>query len=576
MRTTYPEAEFDLTDVTAREDGTPGSGSVADFADLSLLKETGRMGQYGTMEHNQFLLDGSREIFPAGEDPGIAYWSADMSDGEGRFREEPGLQVDFTGPHSSMGLTLYFSGDIPSGILVQWYAPGGEEKLAEAAFSPDGSTFFCGKEVEGYGKLVIAFTGTTKPFRHVKVDYLEYGRTWKLGRDTIKTAGIYEEADPTSATLSINTADIQFLDEKDDFSLARQDGLWRFLQKEQEVRLVEYVDGKAVECGTFYLDGWSVQKNLVSLSFVDLVGLMDRTSFYGGAVYDGVAAGDVIGSIMASCGVTDYSIEPEVYAVRLSGWLGIQGHRAALQQVTFACGAVADCSRGKGIRIYRPGRYVSHTVGLDRRFLGTRISLDEYISDVSVDYTQYVPDDSVTQVYKGILSQGMNRINFSQPFQADSLAVSAGEVVEAATNYITVLAGGETECIITGRKYVAVKNSCSTGIPVLAAGKSRKTKKYSGCTVMDAALAGAAAERILEYYRMQQLVEMRYVSDGECAGDWCSITMRDAKYATTGITSQSIDLTGGFIATARCRGYSRTVTEMHYAGEIYAGERGLV
>lgn len=573
MRITYPEAEFDLTDVTAQGDSTLESGTAAGFADLSLLKEEGRMGRYGTMERNQFLLDGSRDIFPEEGPADVAFWSTAMSDMDGGFQEFPSLKVTFTEPHSSIGLTLYFSGD--SFVKVEWYALEGK-KLAEETFSPDSSTFFCGREVEEYGKLVFSFMGTARPMRYVKMDYIEYGRRWKLGRDMIKTAGIYEEIDPTSATLSTNTADIQFIDEKDDFSLARPEGLWRFLQKNQEVRLVEYVDGKAVECGTFYLDSWSVQKTLVRFSFVDLIGLLDKTSFYNGSVYENTEAGLIIDSIMASCGVTDYTIEPEVYAVMLSGWLGIQSHRAALQQVVFACGAIADCSRASGIRIYRPDKYVSHTVGLDRRFMGTKITLDEYISDVSVDYTQYVPEDSESQVYKGVLSPGMNRIDFSQPYLAGSLAVNKGTLAEASVNYVVVSAEEETECIITGRKYAAVKNSCTAGIPVVATGKSRKTKKYSGCTVMSAALAKEAAERILDYYRMQQLVEMRYINDGEGVGSWCNITMQNAKYAITGITGQSIDLTGGFIATAKCRGYSKVVTEMYYTGEIYAGERGII
>lgn len=575
MRTTYPEAEFDLTDVTAQEDSTLESGTVAGFTDLSLLKEEGRMSRYGTMERNQFLLDGSMDIFPTGGPADVAFWSAAMSDMDGGFQEFPGLQASFTEPHSSIGLTLYFSGDIPSKVKVEWYALEGK-KLAEEIFSPDNDTFFCGREVEGYGKLVFSFMGTVKPFRYVKMDYMEYGRRWKLGRDTIKTAGIYEEIDPTSATLSINTADIQFVDEKDDFSLARQEGLWRFLQKDQEVRLVEYVNEKAVECGTFYLDGWSVQKNLVCFSFVDLIGILDKTSFYNGSVYENVEAGLIIDSLMASCGVTEYTIEPEVYAVRLSGWLGIQSHRAALQQIVFACGAVADCSRSSGIRIYRPDKYVSHTVGLDRRFMGTKITLDEYISDVSVDYTQYVPESSEAQVYKGLLSPGMNRIEFSQPYLASSLSADKGTLVEASVNYVVVSVEEESECIITGRKYAAVKNSCTAGIPVVTTGKSRKMKKYSGCTVMDAVLAKEAAERILDYYQMQQLVEMRYIVDGEGAGNWCNITMQNAKYAITGITGQSIDLTGGFIASAKCRGYSKVVTEMYYTGEIYAGGRGII
>ena len=41
--------------------------------------------------------------------------------------------------------------------------------------------------------------------------------------------------------------------------------------------------------------------------------------------------------------------------------------------------------------------------------------------------------------------------------------------------------------------------------------------------------------------------------------------------ATSLIESQNIDLSGGFIATASCRGYSEFTTDLFYAGqELYA------
>ena len=44
------------------------------------------------------------------------------------------------------------------------------------------------------------------------MDYIEYGKLWKLSRDNIKSASVYEEIDATSATLSINTASIEIVD----------------------------------------------------------------------------------------------------------------------------------------------------------------------------------------------------------------------------------------------------------------------------------------------------------------------------------------------------------------------------
>lgn len=574
MRVTYPEAEFNFVDVTALADSTAMSASIKDFAEPALFLEDIRMKEYGTMELNQFILDGSRAIFPSQGAQDVPYWSDDMSDEEGLFAVTPALEVRFTEAHSSVGITLYFSGDIPETVVITWYTLYGTW-LESAEFHPDGQAYFCSHNVQNYGKLTFAFPATAWPMRYVKMDYIEYGKLWRLSRNNIKSASVYEEIDVTSATLSINTADIEIVDTAGEFSLSEQKGLWGSLQKEQAVHLLEYVDGNPVDCGTFYLDDWNSQKSLVKFSMIDLIGVIDKTNFYGGKVYNRERAGAIIASIMASCGVHDYYVEDTVAEILLSGWLGIQSHRAALQQVAFACGAVADCSRSSGIRIYRPDRYVSHTIGLERKFIGSKISLDEYISDVSVAYTGYQLADESKQISKNTLPEGISRIEFSAPYLAGSVNVSAGVIREAAANYVVVEMEQEGECLISGRKYEAVENIYTASLNWTEAGEVRKVKEYKGCTLLDAEKAKAVAERLLNHYQMRQMVEMRYVNEGEAVGNWCDIAMADGGQATTSIISQTLDLTGGNLATVKCRGYSRNTTEFYFAGqELYAGEAG--
>lgn len=576
MRVTYPEAEFNFIDVTALGDSRAMSASIKEFAEPALFLEDIRMRDYGTMELNQFVLDGSKAIFPSQGARDVAYWSDDISDDRGHFAVPPALDVSFAEAHSSVGITLYFSGDIPETVVITWYTVYGT-RLEAVEFHPDRQVYFCSHNVQNYGKLSFSFPNTAWPERYVKMDYIEYGKLWKLSRDTIKSASVYEEIDVTSATLSINTADIEIVDAEGDFSLSEQKGLWDSLQKEQAVHLLEYVDGSPVDCGTFYLDDWNSQKSLVKFSMIDLIGVIDKTNFYEGKIYNRERAGTIIAAIMESCGVRDYFVEDTVAETLLSGWLGIQSHREALQQVTFACGAVADCSRSSRIRIYRPDQYVSHTIGLERKFMGSKISLDEYVSDVSVSYTEYQLDSESRQISKNTLPAGSSRIEFSDPYLAGSVSVGAGVIRAVSVNYVVVEMEQEGECLISGQKYETIENTCTAGLAWTEAGEVRKVREYKGCTLMDAEKARSAAERILNHYQMRQMVEMRYVNEGEAAGNWCDIALVGGGQATTGIVSQTLDLTGGNLATVKCRGYSRNTTDFYFAGqELYAGEGGII
>lgn len=573
MRTTYPEAYFRFVDVTALGDGRTASTTAKDFSNYPLFYDKSvRQAPYGTMEHNQFVLDGSRKIFPAAGPEDVPWWSDEKSDAEGSYVKPPSLEISFTQPHSSIGLTLYYAEDYPAEVRITWYTLYGS-KLCSQVFYPNSREYFCQRQVQNYGKLVIEILQSAFPFRYAKLDHVEYGRIWLLGREDIKTASIYEELDPTSATLSVNTARLEIVDAAGEFDPSRQEGLWKSLQKEQKVALTEYVDGIPVDCGAFYLDTWECQKNLARFEMKDLLGIIDKTNFYGGRVYHREKAGAILEAVMASCGVESYQVEEEVAHMELSGWLGIQSHRAALQQVVFACGAVADCSRRDGIRIYRPDRHVSRTIGTDRRFQGAKVSMEEYVSSVTVAYTRYTAGGEEKQISKGILEAGRHRIEFGAPYLAESIRASAGVILEARTNYVLLELEEGGECVLTGCRYEAEENACTAAVSVIEAGENACTRTYKGCTLLDAERAEELARRLLHHHQTRQALELRYINDGEGVGNWCDVAMRDGAQNTTCILNQTLDLTGGNLATARCLGYQRRTTEDHFAGrEIYAGE----
>lgn len=572
---TYPEAYFNFIDVTADADSTVSSASATDFSDTSLFHDDMKQKLYATLELNQFILDGSMEILP--DNPtDVPFWSSNMSGDDCLYENNPVLQVVFTKTHSSIGLYLHFSGDIPDEILVTWYTLYGTKLIAKT-FYPDSAEYFCQCQVENYGKITVEFVKSSLPYRYARMNHVEYGMMWLLGRDKIKTASVYEEIDPTSATLSINTADIEIIDASGDFDMSNQGGLWKSLQREQQIDITEYVDGNPVDCGTFYLDTWDSQKNIVKFSLTDIIGVMDKTLFYGGRIYIDEYAGDIISDIMDSAGIKLYSVAEDVYYTKLSGWIAIQSHRAALQQVVFACGAVADCSRSDWVKIYKPDRYVSQNIGLDRKFQGTKLLLEEYVSSVTVSYNSYSLSEESEEITNGILPAGKSRVEFDAPYQPESITVSAGTIVEAVTNYVVVQMDTEGECTITGKKYEAFENACTASVQTIESGETQNNMSYEGCTLLDAVKAKEIAEYLLDYHQIRQTAEIRYINDGEAVGNWCNLAIKGGVNAATCILNQTLDLTGGNIATMKSRGYSKAVTDYLFAGsELYAGEEGII
>lgn len=576
MSKTSCKAEMKFIDVTALEDAELSSSDNNFVSNLELFQAEVRQEDYGTLELNQFVLDGSKTVMSDTPED-IAFWSDTMSGNDCEFENAPKLTVTFEAAHSSSGLTLYFVGEYPVEIKITWYTLYGT-KLESVIFFPDSLVYTCSHQVSNYGKIEIEFIKTQFPLRYVKLQYLLYGVYISWEDDLIKSGKVDEELDFTSATLSVNTADIEIVDERNDFDIGNENGAWKSVQKTQEITLIEIKDGVEIPAGTFFIDDFSFKKNIASFSMIDAIGLMDKHTFYDGEVYTARKAGKILESIFKCAGISKYEISDDVYDILLNGYLEIQSCREALQMVCFACGALADDSRSDTVKIYKPDRYVKYTVGTDRKFNGnTSVSLDDYISGVSIEWCIYSVEDETDGIYNDILPKGVSRITFSDPYLVSSIVISGGTAKNVRTNYVDVEMSQNGTCMITGKKYASSKVTYQKNVPFMEAGESEKIKKFGTCTLYNTEILPENAERLLDYYSLRKKINMKYLLDSELVGNWINIVSVGGSSATTLIEEQSIDLAGGFIAKAKCRGYSVVVTENYYTGaELYCGKDVLL
>ena len=318
---TYCKAEMKFIDVTALDDASPSTDDNQSFGKLELFEAEHRQEEYGTTELNQFVLSGDRTILPeAPED--IAFWSNEQSQEDCTFDSNPKVTVQFSGQHSSAGITLYFEDDYPAELKITWYTVTGI-KLISKTFYPDALVYVCDNPVQNYGRIELEFVRTSYPKRYIKLQYILYGKYIVWDKDMIQSSKVQEDIDVTSATIPINTANISIVDVQNDFDIGNENGAWKFVQKTQEVTLSEYRNGDMIPIGAFYVDDFSFTKNIASFKLIDGVGLMDKYTFYGGQIYENETAGEILQAIFAAAGITKYSIDDEVAEIRLSGYLGI-------------------------------------------------------------------------------------------------------------------------------------------------------------------------------------------------------------------------------------------------------------
>ena len=565
---TYFEVIYDLKDTTALQDSVPSTMDNQNFAVESLLRDNTAFSDYGTLEQDYFLLDGTMPELPD-EPEGIPFWSSEVSDREGNFQSNPVLIILFSENHTSTGLTFHFVGEVPLQMQIRWYDLEGN-MIAIKSFQPDMADYYARNLVENYGRLEIEFR-KTKPFRYIKLWGIDYGVVVTWGENDIKTASLVEETDPISNALKINKLTFQFIDKENEFNLANSEGLHKALQKKQHIEPYEIVNGERLFLGRYFLTTPGSEKSLAKMEATDYIGLLDDTDFKDGRVYNGESAGSVLADIFAGTGIP-YEVNDEVAATPLHGWLKIQTRRKALREVLFACGAVAETARRDNVWIYKPSRLIQADIPRSRKF-STATKQDTYISEVSIKYAEYTEGAEEKELVKqSTYPAGLNEVKFSSP--VSDLRISAGEIVEAKTNYIVFRLPEDAAVTIYGRQYSKQDITVSSSVPQLKAGENPKAKSFTGA-LFNFGQAKIISQAILDYYQLSLILNIRYLAAQERPGQWVSVenTLVGRGGYAAGLESIKTDLTGGYISTAQLRGYYKYTSEFYYAGtELYIDE----
>lgn len=584
---TNTRVEFGLYDVTARGDSSPVCDAAQPFCRLRrdlLVEAVPSQVKYGTLESRQWLMDGSFSFFP--EVPEAYFWglwSAVQSGESGAFADPPVLDIQFSQAHSSSGLTLHFyapTGDWASKLKIQWYGADGG-LLASALFTPDAVDFYCAKKVDRYRRIRLTFLETNHPGRYLKLAGLDYGVYLHFAGDEIVKAHVLEECDPLSAEISINTLGLTLYNKEGRFSILNPEGYFDVLQHKQKLTVWEDVRPEARSTsstsycmGTFYLSDWENSGDtLADFTAVDAVGLLDGAPYDGG-VYD-TTAGELAADILDGY---SYTLDEELAAERVQGYLAAGTRREALQQLAFAVGAVVDCSRSDLIRISPAPARASGMIAYDRKFQdGSKVTLNPLITAVAVTAHRYQAEDAASELYKDTLEPGTYQVTFRAPAVADSLTVTGATLAGRGVNRCTLVVSKAGEVCVTGRKYVD-----STIILRRAAANLPPNAQDNELTVTDATLvspdrATAVANRVLDYYAQRYEQTFRMIAGDEKLADRLIVQSFGGEMVRGVLTKLEFDLTGGFVADAKVVGRRLSGTAAAYAGdEIHAGERSLI
>ena len=572
MRETSCAVSMEFIDLTAADDAKYSSASAQSISKYYFTDDT-VSHNYATSELNQFILDGTKSLLST--DNTFGWYSEDKSNNQTAYSTPQVLHIKFDSLHSTSGLTFIFDESVPKAFSVVY--KNNDMIVAHQDYSgePNTNYIYCKCRAINYNEIVLTVTETQMPDTFVKLSYILYGRQVHWAGAEIQDAKITEQIDTTSTTVAINTATISIIDTANDFDLAAEDGEWNFLQIGQNFKITEYVNDKEYFIGNMFLKKYTASKNILTFTLNDMLTFLDNGTFTDGEMYENKNARELITQILDDNGLVTYEISDDIAEHTVTGYLAPQTHRKALQQVLFAIGAVADTSRRDNIKIFMPKLGANYYIDRSRKFDQTKVTLSEYVSGVSTTYTEYMESDKLKTIVKPTLyPAGIYTINFTAPYY--NYIIEGATLLESALNHVKINVETEGNVSISGYGYDTVQQTYNINASQISAGEHTNIKSLSKMTLFEYPMV--KNKQLLSNYQLRKTVNMKYISENERVGDWVLVEQRDyiGQVIVTKIISQTIDLTGGFLTTAKCVGWDSQSTDFAYTGEIYAGERGLI
>lgn len=252
---------------------------------------------------------------------------------------------------------------------------------------------------------------------------LSDGSELAFGEDAIITASLVEETNPIGAELPINVLNATIYDAGDAFSVFNVEEI--FAQR-QIVRIYEIVDGIEHYLGKYYLDAWkSVKENVLEISAVDIIGVMDTTPFDGWFFEMPTLISDVLDIVLHDVDA-DYELVQGMESVTLYGFIHAGTVRDALQQVCFASGGTVVTGRSEIIKIIpSPLPYVTdghiYDIGLNSKFENQPTELKPLVTGIELVSHVYEKKADIETVYQENLAPGIYNVIFDNPVYLTSI-----------------------------------------------------------------------------------------------------------------------------------------------------------
>lgn len=528
-----------------------GEGSNA-LSDPSLIAKGGKDIPYATLEPGIWKLDGTMQIMP--DDPNPGWWSLERSGDDGRFQNPPRVTISFPESYGSTGFTMTFSPSTNqwcNEIHATWYNK--QTLLLDQTYYPTGPNWILEEKIESFDTVVFELLSTNEPGHFAKMQRIEIGRTVLLGADELISVRLLNEVDPSLCELTVDTMEFEMYD-----PLERD-----FLP--QENQRVEVMQNGVLRASHYITSSTRKAKSKYSISCQSSIGLLND-EFLGG-MYSQKPLHELVAEIL---GDWEFEIHSYFDGATITGYLPVCSQREALQQVSFAVGALVSTQDSTKILLLPIPNTVSAQFNASKILLGGSAKTEPRYARVEVNSHTFTKTDNVEKLMDEEKVEGENVIiTFSTPHY--DYEISGGIINDSDVNWVNITPSGPVT--LSAKTYLHSTRTHIKRNPEATAKEKGNYIAVTECTLINSGNAQDAVDRLYAAKQKRQTVDQDVIVTGQKAGQIASSLTPWGTITRGFISSMDSTMTQtGHIASIQIQGVEVTLESVWlYSGEIYSG-----
>lgn len=546
---------------------TPNAKESFEYDSNSLMYDSlERLKQYNAGTTNyadptskyQTILDGNAKLLPDNRtDESVGLLSILQTNASGTFTSPVTLTFESGKIYGSNGFTFTFDkyNDIYcTNLKIQWYLVTSEaiELVEETEFQPNSAMYFCDHPVATFNRVVISFYSLNMPNNRLRVETIDFGYGQVFKASEITNIDLIQQMEPTNDQLYSCTCD---------FGLILTNGMTYQIQKNQPITV--NVDGEDL-ITTVITDYKKKSNRSYDLQTSDYISVMDNIIFTGG-IYDEITAGELLEQVFINMNIP-YSVDEEIAAKKLSGYIPYTTVREALRHILFATIAYANTLNCNGIEIKKLKDDVTQKIELNQIMQGQTIEALSNSTTVALTAHSYskkskrqfeiytaekVPEDSAELLVafeEPMFDVKIGHINKSDEYEIYFSEDSSYGVIKEVTPTYAIIEVKKKECSLIGCKYTHSTSVKTKTVSGLTENDATATTEITDATLISLDNVDEVLEHCFDKLTVQEKLSCKIVERDAAErfelGDKISVATEFDGYYDKTVTKQQFSLKG--------------------------------